>query len=372
MPSSTSSSDSGVALMQDGEPGDDPAAAIGPVLRPLPSRNLGTAAVIALILFALALGLWEAHWRQFGATPGYRNSDGAWAAQRRRIDNGEGDATVIIGSSRALFDIQLPVWERITGKRPIQLALEGTAPVFALEDLADDPAFTGRLVVGVTPVLFFANFNRRASVLSYFRNETLSQRASQWLSENSLEQMFAWFDPDFALFNVLERQPWPARDGVRVDMDVRKLMVSGPDRASRMWNKVESDPEYSALARTIWTQVLTRPPPPREISMAVRESQLQRTAVAVAKLRARGVPVVFVRAPSAGLWREVERRGFPREQTWDVLLARSGAPGIHFEDHAELQNLNLPDWSHLAGADADRYTEAVLGIIEREDLWKLP
>lgn len=370
MPSSTSSSDSGVALMQDGKPGDDPAVAVGPVLRPLPSRGLGFAAIIALVLFTLALGLWEAHWRQFGAAPGFRNSDGAWAAQRRRIDNGEGDATVIVGSSRVLFDIQLPVWERLTGKRPIQLALEGTSPLFALEDLADDPAFKGRLVVGVTPVLFFADFKLRASVLSYFHNETLSQRASQWLSAHTLEQMFAWYDPDFALFTVLKRQPWPSRSGRHVDLDVRKLMVSGPGRASRMWSKVENDPDYSALARDIWSQLLSRPPPPREVAVALRETQLQRAVAAVAKLRARGVPVLFVRPPSAGMWREVERKGFPREDAWDALLQRSGAPGIHFEDHAELQNLTLPEWSHLSGADADRYTEAVLAIIQREDLWK--
>lgn len=72
------------------------------------------------------------------------------------------------------------------------------------------------------------------------------------------------------------------------------------------------------------------------------------------------------------MWREVERKGFPREDTWDELLRRSGAPGIHFEDHAELQNLTLPEWLHLSGADADRYTEAVLAIIQRQDLWKQP
>ena len=65
----------------------------------------------------------------FGATPGYRNSNGAWAEQRRRIDTGEGGKTVLIGSSRVMFDVQLPVWERIAGERPIQLAIEGTSPV---------------------------------------------------------------------------------------------------------------------------------------------------------------------------------------------------------------------------------------------------
>ena len=36
--------------MRLGKPGDDPAAALGPVLRPLPKRALGGAAVLALLL----------------------------------------------------------------------------------------------------------------------------------------------------------------------------------------------------------------------------------------------------------------------------------------------------------------------------------
>ena len=54
-------------------------------------------------------------------------------------------------------------------------------------------------------------------------------------------------------------------------MDVRKLMVSGPARASRMWSKLENDPAQSEIARDIWAQLLSRPPPPREAAVALRE-----------------------------------------------------------------------------------------------------
>jgi len=40
-----------------------------------------------------------------------------------RIGAGEGDATVLLGASRLYFDIQLPVWERLDGRRPIQLSI---------------------------------------------------------------------------------------------------------------------------------------------------------------------------------------------------------------------------------------------------------
>jgi hypothetical protein len=90
---------------------------------------------------------------------------------------------------------------------------------------------------------------------------------------------------------------------------------------------------------------------------------LARSAAAVAKLRARGAEVVFVRFPSSGAWYEAESRVTPRATTWDALLARTGAPGVHFEDHAVLQGYELPEWSHLSRAEADRYTEALAPLV---------
>ena len=338
--------------------------------REVPAVRLGLAWLIALLLFAAGSMAWELHWRAFGGKPTYQNSNGLWARERRRIDNGEGNSTVIIGSSRVLFDIQLPVWEKILQERPIQLALEGTSPLLFLENLADDPKFTGRLIVGVTPVLFFSGFDRRVKALKYFREETLSQRAGQWISMHLLEPFFAFYQEDFALMTVLQRQPWPSRAGVLNLRNVRKLSVSDADRNTHMWNKVENDPNYRQLARGIWTDILTLPPRPEpEKAEKLRQEQIDRAAIAVGKLRARGVEVVFVRPPSSDLWLEVEQRAFPRAQNWDVLLARTGARGIYYEDYAELRDFTLPEWSHLAKADAERFTEALCRILQREYGW---
>lgn len=370
MHSSTSSSDGAVdpsvvegsGLMLPGKPGDDPGVGASPVERPLPDTRIGLAALVALVVFALGLWAWEAHWRAFGVTPGYSNSDGQWALQRRRIDNGEGDATVIIGTSRLLFDVRLDVWERLAGERPIQLALEGTSPLFALEDLADDPDFTGRLLVDATPNLFFSGYAMRADVLKRYRDETPAQRASERMGM-LLEPHFAFLDPDFALFTVLARQAWPPRAGVPAYIDVRKLSVHGADRDTHMWAKVERDPAYRAHAQRIWAQFFNAPPPPGmetpEKAKALAQEQVTRAAKAIAKLRARGVDVVFVRPPSNGAYLEFENRVLPRERTWEPLLAHTGAPGIHFEDYASMQGLDLPEWSHLSAESAERYTEAL-------------
>src|SRR5688572_20038489 len=61
--------------------------------RDIPPRPWGPILLGAVVLFLLLFGAWEGYWRAFGATAGLRNSNGHWAQERRRINNGEGDAT---------------------------------------------------------------------------------------------------------------------------------------------------------------------------------------------------------------------------------------------------------------------------------------
>jgi hypothetical protein len=279
------------ALMQPGKPGDDPRVAEGPIDRPLPARPLGAAGWIGVLLALLGLFAWERHWRAFGVEPGHRNSDGQWADQRRRLER-EHDATVLLGASRVLFDIDLDTWERVAGERPIQLAMEGTSPLPMLEDLAADEAFRGRLLVGVAPDVFFTGFEYRGGVLGYYRDQTPSQRVGDWLSTHVLEPRLAFYsDPDFAFFTVLERQAWPPRAGVQHFIEVRKLSVSTADRNTRMWDKLVEDEAYRALAQRIWAQWFDVPVPgfdTPEKRQARVDKEIARTVAAVSRQRGRG------------------------------------------------------------------------------------
>lgn len=337
--------------------------------RDIPVRPWGTILLVATVLFIILLAAWELYWRDYGASPSYQNSKGAWADQRRRIDHGEGDALVLIGSSRVLFGLQLPVWEKVGGERPIQLSLEGTTSLIAVEDLANDVNFTGRLVIGVAPDLFFSGFAYRGDVIAQYHTQSPAQRVGYWFSKHLLEPYFAFYDPDFALDTVIKRQAWPQRTGKEGRMPVRKLMVADADRNSHLWSKVENDPAYQNMARRIWAQRFTGPPPPMmntpEKLQKLINVQIDRAAVAVTKLRKRGVQIIFIRMPSGGDYYAFEQKVFPRATTWDVLLQKTNAPGIHFEDYPQLQGYTLPEWSHLSHAEADRFTTALLPITQR-------
>jgi len=336
--------------------------------RPVPNQPWGRIFVGMLLLLAGMLGAWEWHWRAFGVAPAIRNTDALWAIQRRRIDNGEADATLIVASSRLFFDLQLDVWEKLDGKRPIQLAFEGTSPLPFLEDLAADPKFTGRILLGIAPEVFFGGFGRHGKAVKYLHDESPSQRFGQWLSMRVVEPYFAFYDPDYALPAVIKRLPWPDRPGAPTRLDVRRLSVTEADRNTHLWDKVENDADYRALMRTVWEQNFKPSPndPKPEDKDKKRDEQIERAVKAIATLRARGVKVLLVREPSAGPYLEYDNRIYPRATSWDVLLARSGAPGIHFEDYPQLQGFDLPEWSHLAYADAKRFTAALHEIVVRE------
>ena len=348
---------------------DRPGVAQPVPVRDIPPQPWRIVFLCAIAISTVLVAAWEFYWRDYGVVPGYRNSNGQWAQQRRRIDHGEGGKTVLIGASRVLFDTQLPVWQKLTGDRPIQLALEGTSPIPVLKDLADDPNFIGRLLIDVSPDVFFTGFTYRGDAVPYARKQSPSQRTGNWLSMTFLEPYFAFYDPDFALATVVRRQTWPERPGRPQGISVRKLAVHDIDRNTRMWDKVASDPEYRALARRIWAQDFNEPLPQMETpekKQNVIDEQIKAATDAVAQLRARGVEVLFIRPPSDGEYYAFEQRELPRAITWDLLLQRTGAAGIHFEDYPEMQGYELPEWSHMSAPEAERFTAAVVPIIERE------
>jgi hypothetical protein len=338
---------------------------------PLSTSNsdLRPAALIALLVTILLLGGWEAYWRSDGSIPSYRNSDGLWAMERRRINQGEGGKTIITGSSRMFFNTQLDVWEQESGERPIQLALEGTSPVSLMESLADDTDFTGTLIVGVAPGLFFSGFEYRGSAFQQYPFESPAHRLGQQISILA-EPYLAFYHSDYSLFTVIKRQPFPVRAGVLFDADVRRLATYERDRNARMYAKVEIDKAYAETAKQIWAQnfvpIDERSEEELKSGLENRNKQIERAIAVTAKLQDRSIEVIFVRNPAEGHYAISEPMYNPRSDTWDVLIEKTGALGIHWMDHEELQGFWLPEWSHMSGSEADRYTKALYHVIQRE------
>jgi hypothetical protein len=172
--------------------------------RPVPERPWTAIAVAVVLATAVLTAGWDLYWREVGfVTRDYMDTPGLWGIQRRRAT---GDRTVLIGSSRTYFDINLRAWaEETGGPRPIQLALVGTSPRGVLTELANDSTVTGLVVVGVTPGIFFRT---RRGYLSDFPERAGRESPSEWLGQRlfmRVERLFAFVDWDTQLGAILER-----------------------------------------------------------------------------------------------------------------------------------------------------------------------
>jgi len=324
--------------------------------RPIPPRPWRIMFIVALSLTLLLTGLWEWRMRKLGLEPGdLGDGPSAWAEQRRRIDT-EDVAVAIVGDSRILFDTDLDRFAALTGVRPVQLALQGTNARPFLENIAADPHFKGLAIVGIADLSYFRKeAGLMGDALNRYRYESPAQHISFWLYRG-LARVLGFLDEDYRLSKLVLRLDPDLRTGVKGPYDsVWKVIFTTDDRQAWMWPRIEHDDYLREHARKLWTGVIFSGPP---IADDIITMTLAATRKAVATIRARGGEVVFVRPPSDPVLRAIEEPRLPRAKGWDALLASADVRGIHFDDDAAMQGLNLPEYSHLSRACATVFTDA--------------
>ncbi|MBA3962045.1 MAG: hypothetical protein H0X40_09100 [Chthoniobacterales bacterium] len=337
------------------------------VIPALPWRGVTITVVIGVLI---AVAAWEVYCRALGYQPTLNNTDDLWAQTRRRVDP---ESLVIIGDSRAWYDLDLDELEHGLGKRPVQLALPGSCAYPVLADLANDDQFHGTIICSIVPRMFFAPggplVENSEKAVRRYHGQTWAQRVSHEISI-PLEESFAFLrQNELNLGDLLKDLPIPDRPNAlipprpppyfcSIDRERRARMVEQCARPERLQEKVKSR----------WARLFTPPPAPRFIPPEVfaaknREALAARfrdTQTAVQKLRARGGRIVFVRLPLSGELKTYEDKTTPREQMWEPLLQQTKAPGIYFEDFPELAGFTCPEWSHLSAGDSVEFTKRLV------------
>jgi hypothetical protein len=340
-------------------------------------RSLLRAGGLALLLTLTFVNAWEAYWRSQGLQLSYNDDEPLWAHHRQRIYQSSPAAPVIIGSSRSKFGIDLATWQGITGGAPTQLALVGTSPRPVLKDLADDPDFKGAVLVDVTEFLFFtpggSPLEKSAlSSLKFYPDWSLAQRASFQVN-TVLESNLLFLDEEkLALRFLIDRMGVPNRPGVFVMPPVfpMKFTINDFNRQTFITDDFVADTAMQNEVKRVWYNLLTNAP-----KMPMTDSTLTQiiaeVKACVAKIHARGGKVAFVRMPSTGAFRDIERQAFPRKKYWDRLIRETGAPGIHFEDYPWLASYPCIEWSHLAPAEARKFTRDLMPLLAQQAGWSL-
>ena len=78
--------------------------------------------------------------------------------------------------------------------------------------------------------------------------------------------------------------------------------------------------------------------------------------------------MVFVRLPSSTTSGELFERYMPRRLYWDKITEYTDAPTQHFIDNPDLQDLKLPDGSHIDKRDKSLLTRELLKNLENKGI----
>jgi len=344
--------------------------------RTVPAMPWNRMAVLAYVLVAVVTAAWEIRVRAMGYAPTLNDTTDLWADRREAVRT---DSLVIIGDSRPWFDVDLDEMEKGLGKRPVQLAIPGSGAYPILADLASDESFRGDVVISLVPAMFMAPGGYLMTVSTDALKRVASRGPSQRFSHHVamfLENRIAFLkQEDLTLVNLLMDLEIPDRPGALVPPRYPPYFQTvDRERRARMTEACATTGSPLQLAvKASWQRLFVPPVPPTWVPPEAFFAELQRgtdarygqTAEAIAKLRARGGRVVFVRFPHSGWVKEVENQITPREATWDRMLKETGAPGIHFEDYPELAGFDCPEWSHLSAPDSVEFTKRIAPHLKR-------
>ena len=319
---------------------------------------------------------WELYWRQENHALSFDDDESLWASKRKLIYQSSPAKPVVIGSSRIKFDLDVDTWENITGEKPIQLSLPGTSPRPMLTDLAHDKNFKGTVLIDVTEGLFFTpsgSFPEKEAIkrITAYPKWSLSQQISFQINR-LLEAHFLFLDGlNLALNPLLNLLPVQNRPGVWGGPQFpREFSVNGVDRQTKMTDAFVADTVIQNKVKRVWQDIGAHSPK-EAIGGPPLVEILNATKQSVDQIRARGGQVLFIRTPSDGPMRQVEKQMFPRALYWDRLLAHTQSQGIYFEDYPALTRYRCPEWSHLTPNDAIGFTAGLIPIVEQKTGWSL-
>lgn len=333
--------------------------------RQIPSMGWLRIALTASFIIILITGCWEYYVRRLGYVPTLNDTPYLWSTIREKVNTLPEDGTIITGSSRALFDLRLDILKNLTGHEPIQLSIVGSSPKPVLQNIIENTNFKGTIIVGVTPVLFFAPggppMNKPYDWIKFSRKFSFSQRIGQWLGAFLQHKLAFIQQEDLTLNALLENINIPNRPNAKLPPRFPPFLnLMDTNRQASLIDMVSNNSELQNVVKSRWQGLFGAvPQAPQEAIDLVIDEYVEITK----EMERRGGKIIFIRPPSTGWLLEKEEALTPRANTWDQLLKRSGAPGIHFQDFTN-QQFNCPEWSHISENDSYLYTNSLMPLLK--------
>ena len=327
--------------------------------------------IVVVLGFAFS---YEWYWRSKGLNISYNDDKVLWARHRRQVYMPSDQATILLGSSRIKFDVDVATWKEETGEKAIQLSLPGTPPHLILRHLANDVNFKGKVIIDVMELQFFAIDRERREksareAIEYFDNETPAQKTGA-LINHTLESKIVFLEEGLlGLTRLLDDFQLPNRAGVTGAPEIiKEFRTLSFERQGFLTPIFLSDTllQKRQMENRKKSGALSIRPSLKGESL---DELFKALATSISKIRKRGGEVIFIRPPSSGEDWRIENIVNPRPFYYEALLTSTKTQGIHFLDYSETAKLICVDGSHLSPQDAVIYTRHLIKILREEKGW---
>lgn len=340
------------------------------------NRALLLAKLILVGVATLVAG--EVSWRLTGAQP--IRSDLLTFSQLRRASQNAPNAVVLIGSSRVLCDLDPRILKRnLPSRNFYQLAIPGTSALPMLEAIAHDDTFCGQILCEfhISYVLDEFPFPETEEI-----NETGRQYVRFIHQRPYLDFISTWFFETLAQRSALvadQEKDFPLRldralkDGLRFIVRNRGGPPSSEPHAL-LPAIVHREDRFTALHFrsagklhiASWAEAMSQ----RGRHLANGNRGMQRIASWVEAIRRHGGDAVFIRMPVTGSLKRIEDSIYPALDRTIQALAATKITVIDFAKEPALSGFDCPDESHMDADDAERFSAALIRILEDRQLLK--
>jgi hypothetical protein len=323
-----------------------------------------------LLTWALALAMaagmvykLEMHVRAKGYKASVRDNPTLWAYHRGRVSDSSARTVALLGASRMQLGFSTRQFrQEFPGYKLAMLAIDGTAPVGSLRDLAADPDFRGIAIVSMTaPAFREKQWNHQDEYINYYHDGVPPGLYLNRFLETLVEQRLVLRSAGGmrALSMLITHHRWPRAIYLTTWADrSRSAHYRLVNIKARRKHRIERLRAQSAKD--------TRPDPEAWLDQAVKVEPF------VEAIRARGGHVVFVRFPTSDEHLEHTERIYPKAEFWDRFAARTRATTVHFLDYPQLSGFDCPDTSHLDMRDAPAFTSALAEILVQKGVLERP
>ena len=333
--------------------------------------------LIAVIISLIGLIIWESYWR---TKPEYYRANVEddrylWAQERAKLEKVTKDDVVIIGSSRTGFNFNTHEWEETQGYKPINLTANGKPPGPFLEDIVYNTEFNGTLIIGITPLMWFGSKDNQRwrdanQWVLHYQNQTYAQKLGFHVGKPLQRNLVFLTSSELNFYNDLDLKSLintlnPESSGLL------NFGYNDEDRNLYMYSSMVSNPKFAEKIQAIWSSFIPSLPEYEKVKDGFSEVFKNRAEL-IAKFKARGGKIIFVRHKAEEKWNSGTKRMMPRDKVYDKFIDMVDCPSYHFEDYEFMSKHTLPDWSHMNAVDAKVYTKNMVNqLIKDNHLTKL-